>query len=364
MGLRTVTIASLALFACSKTVAPPLPIPPPPVAEPARGAAGDTDVRVMATELVGAKACGMLRGGFHGLRAASDPGVVVGVLWLRGCDLETAGVHLAFHITGNGWIWVDQTKDKHGGTFVVRQYVRFSVETTIHGTLDLAYARVPHVVSLWFTPDRAPEVKFATIGDVDVDSDGVWSSVLGAIGAAVGNSPDAAAAIEATAQGTRAIGVQLANGFAVTINLCTGLTRTHLGRSAKGKMADDDVGETLRVPIALQPGGVIMIGALHATDGMTFTADPIDGAVRLRLMCAKQAELVAADVIAGRPTKSYDVLGTFDVRKRMRLAFKPTACPVVVVVTALDNAPARFGWERPRAEIARSNGGPLIACAK
>jgi hypothetical protein len=176
MHLRTVTIA-LALLACSKDNAP-LPPSPAPAVAPTRGAAGDTDVRVMVTELVGAKACGMLRGGFHGLRAPNDPGVVVGVLWLRGCDITSSGVHLTFHITGNGWIWVDQTRGKHGGTFVVRQYVRFSVETTIQGTLDLAYAREPHVVSLWFTPDRAPEVAFSTIGAVDVDSDGVWSSVL------------------------------------------------------------------------------------------------------------------------------------------------------------------------------------------
>jgi hypothetical protein len=38
--------------------------------------------------------------------------------------------------------------------------------------------------------------------------------------------------------------------------------------------------------------------------------------------------------------------------------------PVVVVVTALDKAPARFAWERPTAEIARSTGGPLIHCQK
>jgi hypothetical protein len=316
----------------------------------------------MVAELVGAKACGMLRDGFHGLRSPDDPGVVVGVLWLRGCDITNDGVHLAFHLTGNGWIWVDQSKDKHGGTFVVRQYVRFSVETTVHGAIDLAYAREPHIVSLWFTPDRPPQVAFATIGGVDVDSDGVWSSVIGAIGTTLGSSPDDAAATEAKSQGTHEIGVQLANGFSVTIDLCTGRRRAHLGRPPKGATGADDVGETLHVPIAVQPGGVIMIGAQQAAEGMTFVADPIKGAVRLRLMCAKQAERVAADVIAGRPTPSYEALGTFDVRKRMQLSFKPTPCPVVVVVTPLDNAPARFSWERPASEIARSNGGPLIAC--
>jgi hypothetical protein len=357
--MRLITIVILALVACS-TDAPPLP--PPAAVAPTRGAAGDTDVRVMVTELAGAKACGMLRGGFHGLRAPDRPGVVIGVLWLRGCETTNTGAHLTFHVTGNGWVWVDQTTDKHGGTFAVHQYVRFSVETTLRGSLDLAYARAPHVATLWFTPDRAPEVAFATIGDVAVDRDGVWSSVIGALGTAFGSSPEDGAASEATSQGKRELGAQLANGFAVTINLCTGLTRAHLGRPPKGEMAADDVGETSRVPVEIQPGGVIMVGPQHAGDGMTLVADPIQGAVRLRLMCAKQAELIAADFLAEHPTPSFEVLATFDVRKRLQVTLKPTTCPVVVVVTALDNAPARFAWTRPASEIARSTGGPLIAC--
>jgi hypothetical protein len=36
---------------------------------------------------------------------------------------------------------------------------------------------------------------------------------------------------------------------------------------------------------------------------------------------------------------------------------------VDVVVRPLDDAPARFAWERPTSEIARSTGGPLIHCA-
>ena len=106
----------------------------------------------------------------------------------------------------------------------------------------------------------------------------------------------------------------------------------------------------------------MMLGPQHAGHGMTIEADPMQGAVRLRLMCADQAELIAADIIAGRPSPAFQVLATFDVRTRLRLTFKPVACPVVVVVTALDNAPARFAWRRPSSEIARSTGGPMIAC--
>jgi hypothetical protein len=316
----------------------------------------------MVTELAAAKACGMLRGGFHGLHDPTEPDIVSGVLWLRECEITHTGLHLTFHLTGNGWLWVERTKDQHGGTFAVRQYVRFAVDATIQGSLDVAYARDPHVATLWFTPDRAPDVSFATLGGVDVDREGAWSSVVGAIGTAFGSSPEDAASTEANAQGSRVFGARLANGFAVTINLCTGLTRAHLGRPAKGEMPADDVGETRRVPVVIQPGGVMILGPQHAGDGMTLDADPLQGAVRLRLMCAQQAEQVAADFLAGRPSRAFEVLGTFDVRKPTQLTFEPAHCPVVIVMTPLDGAPARFAWKRPTAEIARSTGGPLIAC--
>jgi len=70
-----------ALGACGE--AAPVPEPPKAVA-PVRGAAGDSDVRVMLSELASSKACAMIRGGFHGLRAPNHPDVVTGGFWIRG----------------------------------------------------------------------------------------------------------------------------------------------------------------------------------------------------------------------------------------------------------------------------------------
>ena len=316
----------------------------------------------MLSELASAKACGLIRGGFNGLRAVDDPDVVTGVLWIRECDITNAGLHVTFHITGSGWLWVDQTKKKGGGTFVVRQYVRFSVATTIRGALDLAYDRDHHVASVWFTPDQAPEVTFATVGDVDVDRENVWSSLVGALGTVFSTSPEDAATAQANLQGTKELAAQLANGLSVTLDLCTGLLRVQLGRTVKGQMVPADVGETQRVPVEIQPGGVMIIGPQLAQDGMTVQVDPASGGVRLALMCAKQADRVATEFMAGRTIPPVPVLATVDVRAASKLRLKPTACPVVVVARPLDAAPARFAWERPTSEVAHSAGGPLIHC--
>lgn len=329
---------------------------------PTRGAAGDEDLRVMLSELASSKACGLIRGAFTGLRAPDRPDVVTGVLWIRQCEISNAGLHVTFHVTGNGWLWIAQAKDRAGGTFAVHQYVRFGIDTTIKGALDIAYDRRAHVASVWFTPDRAPEVRFTTIGDVDVDRQGVWSSVVGALGTAFATSPEDAAAEQMRTQGTSELAAKLANGLAVTVNLCTGLSRVQIGRPPRGEMVADDVGESRRVPVEIQPGGVMIIGPQLAADGMTLQAVALEGGVKLTLVCAKDAETVAREFMAGRIESTVPVLGSVDVRTKAQLRIKPSSCPVDVVVIPLDNAPSRFAWERPTSEIAKSTGGPLIHC--
>lgn len=106
----------------------------------------------------------------------------------------------------------------------------------------------------------------------------------------------------------------------------------------------------------------MIIGPQLAADGMTLQAVALQGGVRLTLVCANHAETIAREFMAGRITSTVPVLGSVDVRTKAQLRIKPTLCPVDVVVSPLDNAPARFAWERPTSEIAHCTGGPLIHC--
>ncbi len=349
------------LGACTRDSGSPPPRPPTPVA-PIRGASGDSDLRVMLSELASSKACAMIRGGFQGLRAAKHPEVVTGVLWIRECKITNVGPHVKFLIAGNGWSWIDETHSKAGGTFAVRQYVRFSIAATIRGELDIAYDRSAHVASLWFTPDKAPEVDFKTIGGIDVDSEGAWSSVVGALSTALLSSPDDAAIDVAEAQGTHDLSARLTKGFAVTINLCTGLRRIHIGRPPRGGMGVADVGETRRVFVELEPGGVVLSGPQLAADGLTLRATATRGTAKVSVVCAKHAATIASEFMAGNTKSNVPTLGSVEVRTQARLAIEPTTCPVVVVVTPLEKASTRVAFERPTAEIARSTGGPMIHC--
>jgi hypothetical protein len=359
--MHTISFAVLAaLVACAPDVVPP-PEPPKPVV-PLRGASGDSDLRVMLSELASSQACAKIRGGFHGLRAVEHPEVVTGVLWIRECKITNVGARVKFHIAGNGWTWIDETKSKAGGTFAVHQYVRFSIAATLRGEIDIAYDRAAHVATLWFTPDKKPEVVFETIGDIEVDSRGVWSSVVGTLGTVFATSPEAAALEVAKLQGTHDLDARLANGFAVTVNLCTGLRRTHLGRPARGEMGPASVGETRRVFVDVEPDGVILSGPELATEGMSLRATASRGPVRLSVMCAKHAATVASAFLEGRTDVEVPMLGSIETRTQARLEIEPTACPVVVVVTPLAKTRARVAWERPTAESAASTGGPMIDC--
>ena len=357
---RAVVLGLLIVVACKQDPPPPS-LPPIPVM-PTEGAAGDADFRVLVTELTSSQACDRLRGGFHGLRSPDHPGVVSGVMWIRECEISNTGAQITLHVTGSGWTWVDVTTHSHGGTFVARQYVRFEIAATLAGALDIAYARTDHVMSLWFTPVQHPHVDFNLVGKVDIDRDGAWSTVLGAVGTVLWKSPDRVAHDQAKTQGTQALETQLANGFAVTVNLCTGLTRVHLGRPAKGQMSAPDVGETEQIPVDIQPGGVILIGPQRAGDGMNVDIVVSAGAARFTLACAADAEKLAAEFLAGRTPPTIPGLGSVDVRTTAQLEIKPASCPVVVVASALGEVPVRFAWQRPVAEIARSTGGPLIRC--
>jgi hypothetical protein len=362
--------AVLALVACTKSRdEPPAVAPPPPKAvAPIRGVAGDGDVRVLLAEVAAAKACDMVRGKFRELRSAEDYNVVTGVLWIHGCEIDQRAAEVTFHLAGSGWQWADQTKKKAGGTFVVRQYVRFGVTTSITGALDIAYAPGSHVVSMYFTPNGPAKVDFKPVGEVEVDRKSMWSSIVGAIGSVFADSPEEIAHHEARGMGKQQFIAQLSDGMAVTIDLCTGLQRFNLGRPSKGKMQPPDAGEAKRVPVVLHPGGLVMFGPEPAPRGFTLEVSVKHGPVRASLVCARDAELLARTYVdTGGEIAKVPVLAAADTTTGAKLRIKKASCPVVMVARSLapdPGAPVEVAWRRPQRELARALGGPVLDCKR
>jgi len=363
--MRAALALILVLAAChGDTAMMPSPIVKPAV-EPERTAAADGDMRLMLAEVATAKACKMVRGAFLPLPDIATPSTYAGVLWLRDCRVQRHGTTITFQLAGDGWQWIDQQVDKAGGTFAVKQYVSFHISAKIAGTLDIAYAPSDHVVSLWFTPKGAPDVTFAPVGDIHVDTKGAWSWVLGALGTAIGRAPSDEAGAQARDTGSVQFQAQLGEGFSATIDLCSGRARMGLGRPARGEMAAAQPGESKRVPVLLEPGGMMISGPYGATDGMTIDADVPTGAVHLAVMCHDQADALARAFVAGEPPPAIEVLAERTVSGHGKIVARGASCRVAVVATPVPgSAPLTFTWLRPPRQAADSFGGPVVDCDK
>ena len=356
----------VAVTACKRD-APAPPPEPPPAKPPVRGAVAETDLRVLLAELASARACDLMRGQFRPLRDAARPGVATGMLWIRDCALTRSGTDLSLRLTGSGWQWADQRKHKAGGTFVFRQHVRFDVDQRLAGKLDLAYDRSSHVVSLWFTPERAAQVAFTPRGGFEVDARGAWSEIAGGLSNAFGKSPEEQAKAESERQGRQQFRTALADGLSVTIDLCSGVNRFGLGRPPKGTMVEPDVGEGLDVPYELQPGGVLALGPYPAPRGMTLDVAVAGGPVRTAIACEADAQRLVAAYLEERALPDVPVLAMGDIDGRATLRAKQARCPVVVIARRVADRsapPASVRIRRPLAEAGRAVGGPVISCAR
>ncbi|HEX4454001.1 MAG TPA: hypothetical protein VH143_24225 [Kofleriaceae bacterium] len=365
MKLHAVIALALALVACSRAHhdEPQQAVTKPEV--PLRDAVGDHDMRALVADLASSKACEQFEHNMRGMVDDKDKTKITGVLWIRQCKttLEGDGMHVTFELGGNGWQWNHTTKHQAGGTFEVDQWVKFGVDLKLVGALDIAYSRPSHVVTLWFTPDREPDVKFTPIGDVSVDPKGAWSSIVGGMGSVFGKSPDREGKQSAQEQGEQMFSKAFHNGFAITVDLCTSTIRFTMDRPKKGEMAAAPIGQTMDIAAELQPNGVMMFGPYADPKGMSIDANVEGGAARLYLACVDQAEAVAQAFLDGKPNAAKPLAAEVISGKAV-LRAPNEHCKVAVVARSLLPKPVMVRFRRPTGEATRAAGGPFLTCGK
>jgi hypothetical protein len=365
--MRSLAPALLAVLGIACASAPPPPPPAPPAPKPlepiVKGAAGDNDLRVMIAQIASAKACGMVEHQFRTLRAktpADQP--VIGAVWLRECKITHDGTKLTVDINGRGWEWVDRESKKAGASFRLKQYVKFDLHARFRGEVDVAYDPRTHVGTLWLSPIGKPEVEMKTVGDIDLDRDGVWSDVVGFVGSAVGKDPDRVGERQVDKEGTQSSITELARGLTITMNLCNGLSHMMLGRLPRGIYGPAGPGETRRAPIELQPTGVLVFPPQAAPDGLTIKVDS-KGPVRIGLACRDQGEAAATAFLDGTPVAP-KLLTEKVVTGQATLTVGPQRCPVTVIAQSVVPVPVSFDFERPLREAASATMDPMIRCEK
>jgi len=355
----------IAVAACSRAHhddAPPPAVATKP-AMPLRDAVGDRDMRALIDDLASAKACEQFQHNMKELLAQDDPARVTGILWIRRCHITLDGSHVVLELGGDGWQWNETTKHQAGGTFVVKQWVKFGIDVSLTGSLDVAYDHADHVVTIWVTPSEPPKATFTPIGDIAVDSKGAWSSIVGSLGSVFGKSPHKLGAAEARKQGADQFHKAFAQGFSITANLCTSEVVFSLLKKPKGTMDPLEIGQTEQVAAELQPNGVMMFGPYAAPAGMTIDTVVEGGSARLYIACVDQAEQVAQAFLDNklnhaRPLASEVVSGHATLRA------PPGGCRVAVVARSILPKPVMIRFARPLHEATQAAGGPIVPCGK
>lgn len=352
------------IAACSsKKQTPPDPPVLPHPERPLRDAVGDADLRALVYDWLSTKACEKALHRFSGIKDRTRKGIINGQLWVRGCKITSDGSRLLAEVSGEGWQWQHVVQKKAGGTFEVNQYVKFAVTAKLGGTVDLAYSPKTHVASLWFTPSGPAAVDVKPVGEIAVDRDDTWSSIIGGVGSLVGESPEDNADDAASEKGGAAFQQQIARGFGIGIDLCTNTTRMAAIRLPKGEMPKASVGETHKVEVEIQGYGVIMYGPYDAEGGMTLDVDVTGGPAKVNLGCLDEAEQTAQAFLDDKansapPIKSALITG-HAVLKAPR-----ERCRVVVVLRSVQPAPVQVSFVRPAREATAAAGGPFAECGR
>lgn len=294
----------------------------PPSQQAARGDRGGAGAgpEQLATDLAAHALCQRLDGKFLGLGS----GTVEGRMWVRGCDARTTESG-ALHVDVDAliWSWVHRTSGSVGASFELEQYVVLDADVGMTGSVELAYDRPERLAYGFLVPGSEPEVSVRPIGNIDVDAQGAWSSIVGAVADVFGESPSQRARAQVRAQGRQRIRSQLGDGMTVAIDLCVGIPRTTLDRLEVGQMPEPPVEPPDRTWIDSQRVRVRVMGidvsGPYALDDHPIAADVhvTEGSpVRAQLVCAADAERMVRGWLEG----SYDAIPEVDALAEARVA--------------------------------------------
>jgi hypothetical protein len=197
------------------------------------------------------------------------------------------------------------------------------------------------VVTAWLTTtERGAELSI--IGDVDVEADGVWSSVVGFVGKMVSTSPEESGADAVKSRGRDRLLEMFDAGITVSVDLCAGDTDVAFGHLEAGEMKTPPGDEEpLEDRARIHPGGLVVLGPRDLAKGITLRVEPTGGSARAELVCIDDARSVARAFLDGDELPSIEPLagGVVDRRRDFK-ADKPRCDEGAVLLRSVDGAEA------------------------
>lgn len=163
----------------------------------------------------------------------------IGAYWIRSCSArEIDSQHVSVSISGIGWKYVTRTRNTAGAEFELNENVKFQVDISGTGTVDLAYGQETHVVTGYFVPTEPLDVTFDVTADIDIVSDEIWSSIVGTAASLIGASPERQGRESIRKRGRRSFRARLDHGMTFILDLCTGERYTRFGTFSAGEVPE------------------------------------------------------------------------------------------------------------------------------
>lgn len=289
-----------------------------------------------------------------GSDSGKDTAAVIGNFIIEQCStsrIDPLNINIA--ISGLGWQWVSRSTEQMGAEFSLNQYVKYRVDLSMSGTFDFIYDYRQRILTAYFVPSSDVGVNIEVAGDVDVRSEDLWSSLLGAAATLANQSPEGQAEGSIKAEGAKEFSARLRHGMTLIIDMCTGRQYTKFGTFPAGYLPFSNLeynGRFFEVNSAaeLHEGGVLMAGPFET--GKSPIAANIkmagDGVLDVRWVCASDALVGAGSYVDDDAFPQIEPLRRQTVRGSARIEAEPD-CRSVLVIRPLGTQawPVSFSYQ-------------------
>ncbi len=338
-----------------------------------------SDLRELMIDLIAFQACDRIQGYFTTLSAkgasvegSSEP--AVGVMWIQNCTAHQIDAeHLRIDLMGKGWHWIDRTKENVGAKFEVDENVKFSLEISMVGTVNMSYDKEHHILTSWLIPTRSVDASFQVIEDVQVDTESLWGSIVGAGASLIGEPVGERAEKTINKKGASKIQAKLSQGVTLIHDLCTGQRYTKFGSFPAGKIpksAAPAEGKNFLVNSRgqLNNKGLILAGPFETTQPVNAKLNLEEGGgLYASLVCKKQAEKIASMYIEGNSVPEIQALQKKEIRQNNSVVDLEVGneanCPVMLVMRPVndENIPVIFNYIVFHKDDTQK---PLVSCTQ
>ncbi len=351
--LATAAIAGLSLFS---------------VATPAQ----EDNLAAALVDVAGAKICDRLENRFRGLKRENAQGeqVYSGTLWIHSCSISHDSDDqnmMTLQLGVKGWRWLEREKEKLGADFNVSEFARFQVDVGLTGEVESYYDPEAKHFAFWFQPAEEPKVNFDASGDVDVDKEGMWGTVLAGAATMVGQSPDTLADEKLVEKGAQRFSEKMADGFSAAIDFCSGRVVSELGQMEQASLFSR-LGQPQNAnykKVDLDPSSFLLFGPYgeqsELLDLRLRVTNPAD--FQNKLMCMEDAVKLATAYMKGTD-RTPDVpgikLAKDDNQDEVSLRNSDQTCPVVAMFSTDKSVKKRASFEFKVRDYSEPK--PLVKC--